>query len=524
MAIYHCSVKPIQRSAGRSATAAAAYRSGTEIIDVRTGQRHDYTRRGGVLSAEIITPDTAPAWARERMELWNRAEAAEKRKDARVAREIEVSLPHELDGDARVALARGYAHDLAARYGVAVDLAIHAPHRKGDQRNHHVHFLLTTRALEPEGFAKGKADLELSNRARKARGLQSCEDALKAERAAWAAHVNQALERAGRAERVDHRSYEERGVAREATQHMGPTATKIEREGRRSRIGERNRQTIIWNRDLYEARQQMAMVDAAIREEKARLAAEKERRAAKGRTERAGGTGYRAPPQQAAAPERGGIRMRIDEWANRLRAQRQSAQLDETRTAEAGLDRERCDLEGELDAFYGPGLRSAREDLADVEKRLSGRLSRRKREAAEQQAEALRQTIATIEQRQAEQRGAQAARHREELERLRAHQAAQRRADEARIAQGPRAGPVKDRQPVPRQTERAASPVEAFKAQMRADQARKTDIPREPPVNDNAPAPSEDERASLVEEFKAQMRAQRQGPARSPERGPDYER
>ena len=98
MAIYHLSVKPISRSAGRSATAAAAYRAGelgAPIVDERTGDVHDYTRKRGVLSADIVLPDGAPSWAQDRPRLWNAAELAEKRKDACVAREYEVALPAE---------------------------------------------------------------------------------------------------------------------------------------------------------------------------------------------------------------------------------------------------------------------------------------------------------------------------------------------------------------------------------------------------------------------------------------------
>lgn len=140
VAIYHCSVKPIRRSHGRSATAAAAYRSGTLIADERTGEIHDYRNRRGVAHTEILTRDGAPAWAQERAQLWNAAEAAEKRKYACVAREIEVSLSHDLDAALRLDLARSYGRFLVERYGVAVDMAIHDPGKEGDNRNHHVHY------------------------------------------------------------------------------------------------------------------------------------------------------------------------------------------------------------------------------------------------------------------------------------------------------------------------------------------------------------------------------------------------
>src|SRR5881275_2353335 len=94
--MFHLSVKPISRAAGRSATAAAAYRSGQLIVDERTGEVHDYTRKSDVVHSEILVPPGAPAWAEDRTALWNAAEAAERRKDARVARDYEVAIPKEL--------------------------------------------------------------------------------------------------------------------------------------------------------------------------------------------------------------------------------------------------------------------------------------------------------------------------------------------------------------------------------------------------------------------------------------------
>src|SRR5574343_1965825 len=109
MAIYHLSVKTISRSAGRSATAAAAYRAGVEIADTRTGGVHDYRRKGGVEHRELVVPVDAPDWARDRAALGNAAEVAEVRKNSTVAREFEIALPSELSGEARRALAVDFA-------------------------------------------------------------------------------------------------------------------------------------------------------------------------------------------------------------------------------------------------------------------------------------------------------------------------------------------------------------------------------------------------------------------------------
>ena len=104
MADYHLSVKTVSRSDGRSATAAAAYRSGAQIVDERTGEVHDYRRKSGVVSATLFVPEDAPEWAADRESIWNAAEASEKRKNSTVAREFEVALPA-LEHQHRVELA-----------------------------------------------------------------------------------------------------------------------------------------------------------------------------------------------------------------------------------------------------------------------------------------------------------------------------------------------------------------------------------------------------------------------------------
>ena len=153
MAIYHASMKPVSRSSGRSAVASAAYRAGERLTNERDGITHDFSRKQGVEHAEIVLPEGSDAdWARDRSALWNAAEAAENRKDARVAREFEIALPHELSAEQRLELTRDIAQELANRYGGAVDFAIHQPHDASDVRNHHAHLLMTTRRVEAEGL------------------------------------------------------------------------------------------------------------------------------------------------------------------------------------------------------------------------------------------------------------------------------------------------------------------------------------------------------------------------------------
>ncbi|MCC9003872.1 MAG: MobA/MobL family protein, partial [Candidatus Competibacter sp.] len=230
MATYHLSAKTISRSHGRSATAAAAYRTGARIADERTGTIHDYQRRRGVEAAVLVLPETAPDWASDRARLWNAAERAETRKNSTVAREFEIALPAELDAEQRQRLAVDFAHELVLRHGCAVDVAIHRPGRDGDSRNHHAHVLLTTRRLTAAGFTEKTRELD---------DLKTGE--IGRWRARFADLQNERLREAGVEVRVDHRSLEAQAIDREATIHLGPTATALERRGVPTRRGESNR-------------------------------------------------------------------------------------------------------------------------------------------------------------------------------------------------------------------------------------------------------------------------------------------
>lgn len=221
-------MKTISRSDGRSATAASAYRAGVSITDERTGEVHDYTRRRGVEFAAMVMPDGAPDW--NRSQLWNSAEASEKRKNSTVAREYELALPDELNAAERRELVKEFASELVARHGVAVDFAIHLPDKEGDKRNHHAHVLTSTRRLGPDGFGEKTRELDA-----KETGSKEVEHW----RERWASLSNLALERAGQGVRVDHRSLAaQRAEAlalgditradeldRAPTQHLGLTAS-----------------------------------------------------------------------------------------------------------------------------------------------------------------------------------------------------------------------------------------------------------------------------------------------------------
>lgn len=248
MALYHLSAKIIGRQGGRraekraqsgrvrkSATnsiAAAAYRSGDELRDERNGSTYRYARAERVMHTEIIAPSDAPEWATDRAELWNSVEANERRKDAQLAREIEVALPQELDLEQQRKLLCGWVSREFTPAGAVVDFAIH---HDRDGRNPHAHVMTTMRSLGPEGWSKQK--------------LRQWEDrtALANWRASWERDVNTALERAGRTERVDHRSYAEQDadkpkeLRREPTRKVGPWAVGGERERENLAIKARNR-------------------------------------------------------------------------------------------------------------------------------------------------------------------------------------------------------------------------------------------------------------------------------------------
>lgn len=241
MAIYHFSMKPVSRAKGRSAVASMAYRAGEKLTNERDGITHDYTAKQGVEHAEIVLPEGVNAdWARDRSTLWNAAEFAEKRKDARVAREFEVALPHELSAEERLEAAREMAQELADRYGAAVDFAIHAPHEASDVRNHHAHILMTTRQVTENGLGD-KTYLERENKWLLAHDLPTTDMQLRDLRQRWEGIANERLAMAGLDIRIDHRSHMERGLEIAPTEHMGVHASQMERRGldvSRSRLDE----------------------------------------------------------------------------------------------------------------------------------------------------------------------------------------------------------------------------------------------------------------------------------------------
>lgn len=230
MASYHFSVQPVKRSDGRSVVAMAAYRAGERLRDERRGLDVDFSRRRGVVHAEILAPDDAAEWLLDRESLWNGVERIETRRDAQLAREINMALPHELDADEQLALVRAFVLEQFVALGMVADIAIHAPivEKGDDPRNFHAHILLTMRQAGGGGLRRVKTREWNSDKM------------LARWRAAWSEYQNEALERKGLLQRVDHRSLAiqrkqaiERGdrvaaatLARSPEIHVGPKARK----------------------------------------------------------------------------------------------------------------------------------------------------------------------------------------------------------------------------------------------------------------------------------------------------------
>lgn len=239
MAIYHATMKSFSRGKGDSSVAAAAYRAGFDVLDVGTGLGHNYYRRHGVAFHQMLAPGGAPSWCLDAKKFWNANEAAETRLNARVCREVEVSLPHSLSADQRQELALALGQLLVDRFQVAVLVAVHKPSKQGDQRNHHVHLLMSARKVGADGLGE-RACAEFD--ARQGGGTR----ALRQIRKDIEQVINRHLAMAGHNSRVDHRSlraqardaaihgdYERaRELTRTPGRHHGKVKTALERNSR----------------------------------------------------------------------------------------------------------------------------------------------------------------------------------------------------------------------------------------------------------------------------------------------------
>jgi hypothetical protein len=278
MAIYHCSVKNISRSGGKSAVASASYRAGEKLEDRETGLTHDYTNKKEVAYSEIILCENAPREYQDRETLWNAVEEVEKQSNARLAREWEVALPNELTLDQSKELVRGFAQSLADE-GMCVDVNIH-----WKEGNHHAHIMGTTRPIKENGEwgQKEKKAYKLDENGQKipqidpktgeqkigARGRKMWEretveandwnrtEKVEEWRERWAEHCNRYLEKE---QQIDHRSFERQGIERIPTIHEGHVARELEQKGQTSERCEMNRDIMAANAQLSALEHQQSL-------------------------------------------------------------------------------------------------------------------------------------------------------------------------------------------------------------------------------------------------------------------------
>ena len=277
IAIYHCNIGIVSRGKGKSAVAAAAYRSGEKITNEWDGMTHDYTRKRGVVHTEILLPPHAPPSFSDRATLWNSVELYEKTGNAQLAREIDAALPIELSREEQIRLVREYCSSQFVSRGMCVDFAIHDT----DSGNPHCHIMLTMRPLDERGVwaAKSKKEYDLDENGERIRlpsgrykthkvdltGWNDKGNALLWRRA-WADISNAYLERAGSPERIDHRSNAERGIDELPTVHMGVAACQMEKKGIATEKGELNRNIQKANRLIREIRAQIGKLKEWIGE------------------------------------------------------------------------------------------------------------------------------------------------------------------------------------------------------------------------------------------------------------------
>jgi ATP-dependent exoDNAse (exonuclease V) alpha subunit len=222
IAIYHCAVRMLSRSKGHSVVAVAAHNAEERLTDWRTGRVYDFASKWPhVVHAEIVLPEGAPAFMRDRATLWQAVERIEdghsRYRDAQLARDVNLALPRELSQAANIVLARSFVLAEFVALGMVCDFAIHEQVSATDGLvQPHVHGLLTLRACTPEGFGR-------KVRAWGSRAL------FNAWREHWAAYQNTALAWAGVAERVSHLSLKAQGIEREPQRYLRRAAWERER-------------------------------------------------------------------------------------------------------------------------------------------------------------------------------------------------------------------------------------------------------------------------------------------------------
>ncbi|GHV10560.1 hypothetical protein FACS1894219_00220 [Clostridia bacterium] len=281
MAIYHCTMNVISRGKGKSAVAAAAYRSGDKLTNEYDGMQFSYSDKKRIVHTEILLPEYAPREYLDRSTLWNAVEKIEKAANAQLARDIEVSLPAELSREQNINLIREYVQSTYVDKGMIADVCVH----DRNDGNPHAHVMLTMRPIEPDGTwgTKQRKEYILDDNGAKiydktkrqyaCRSVPSTDwnEHTKAEewRSAWADCVNAYLEKNGFAERIDHRSYERQGVEQIPTVHLGVSVTQMERRGIVTDRGNVNREIEFSNSQIKQLRARANRVKSWLDENKA---------------------------------------------------------------------------------------------------------------------------------------------------------------------------------------------------------------------------------------------------------------
>jgi hypothetical protein len=233
----------ITRGTGRNAAAASAYRSGSSVVACaayRSGEKlqdayhaktHDYTNKGGVLHAEIVTPAGAPDWTKDRQQLWNKVEAGEKRKDAQLAKEALLVLPRNLSHEQHLEVVRGWIDDNITKRGLVADFAIHEPDASDGGKNPHAHIMFTLRPLDEKGeFGKkltGYKDGGMDGR-----------EVLEEMRFSYQDHLNKVSATNDNNQIVfDLRSYKDRGIDKTPQLKIGQKVKALESRGYKTEWG-----------------------------------------------------------------------------------------------------------------------------------------------------------------------------------------------------------------------------------------------------------------------------------------------
>ncbi len=282
IAIYHFTVDQIKRSEGQSAMASAAYRSGEKLYSEYYGEVSDYTRKGGVISTEILLPDHAPKEYADRQTLWNAVEKVEKNKKAQLAYSFEIAFQNEFSLDENIALARQFLLDEFVSKGMIVDFCVHEPDREpGGIPNPHFHFMCPMRPLKENGKWDAKQHRqylfdEQGNPILDDKGKQKFNavpttdwgspETLEYWRKAWADRCNEKFAEKGLDIRVDHRSYERQGIDQIPTVHEGPNVRQMEKKGIATEKGNLNRFIRATNRMIGTVSKQLLQLVNWIKE------------------------------------------------------------------------------------------------------------------------------------------------------------------------------------------------------------------------------------------------------------------